>query len=306
MARGGRPAPPAVLRRRRRGAPLRPGRGPAAPLDAAVVAAHPRARGRARRARCSSARAARSRSRRPASGCSSRPATCCGPWTASTPRPRELASAADDAGRRLLPRQRGRGDAGASGAFRAEHPDVGGAARRPHLAAHPRRPAGRAARRRHRAGPGGRPRSCRLGAARPGARRPRRRAARPPPGRPRRWSTAATSTASRCSSSTAPMRRPPTTRSRPTAPRWAPGPRWVTHAATQVERVLDLVAVGDGHRLAQRLAGRARQRHATDVVVRPAAARSRSTTSSGWPGGPATRRRTTAAFVRVVLETCGG
>ena len=40
-----RPAPPAVLRGRRRGAPLRAGGGAAAHVDAAAVAAHPRARG---------------------------------------------------------------------------------------------------------------------------------------------------------------------------------------------------------------------------------------------------------------------
>ena len=68
-------------------------------------------------------------------------------------------------------------------------------------------------------GPVPRPRAGRLEAARPGARRPRRRAARTT-----RWpaptsSTPATSMVSRCSSSTAPRRRRPTTRSRPTARR---------------------------------------------------------------------------------------
>ena len=43
-----RPAPLALLRRRRRGAPLRAGGHPAAHVGAAVVTAHPRARSRAR------------------------------------------------------------------------------------------------------------------------------------------------------------------------------------------------------------------------------------------------------------------
>ena len=45
-------------------------------------------------------------------------------------------------------------------------------------------------------------------------------------------------------------------------------PRWITHAAVQVERVLDQVALGTGHRVAQRLAGRAGRRR-PDVAVRP-------------------------------------
>ena len=52
-------------------------------------------------------------------------------------------------------------------------------------------------------------------------------------------------------------RRPPTTRSRPYCAAAGARPRWITHAAVQVERVLDQVAVGTGHRMAQLVAGRA-------------------------------------------------
>jgi DNA-binding transcriptional LysR family regulator len=80
-------------------------------------------------------------------------------------------------------------------------------------------------------------------------------------------------------------------------------PKWVTHAATQVERVLDLVALGTGigwlnSWQVERAAARA------DVVVRPL----RPVTlydefRVAWRVGDTSA--TTAAFVRVVLETCG-
>jgi DNA-binding transcriptional LysR family regulator len=80
-------------------------------------------------------------------------------------------------------------------------------------------------------------------------------------------------------------------------------PRWVTHAAVQVERVLDLVALGTGIGWlnawqAERAAGR------QDVVVRPLRPVAlydefRVAWRSGDPSAM------TAAFVRVALETCG-
>jgi DNA-binding transcriptional LysR family regulator len=80
-------------------------------------------------------------------------------------------------------------------------------------------------------------------------------------------------------------------------------PRWVTHGATQIERVFDMVAIGSGIGWlntwqAEREAGR------TDVAIRPL-------TPVGmwdefrvaWRQGDT--RLATAACVRVVLETCG-
>ena len=80
-------------------------------------------------------------------------------------------------------------------------------------------------------------------------------------------------------------------------------PRWVTHAATQVERVLDLVAVGEGIGWlnvwqAEREAARA------DVAIRalqPVALFDEFRVA--WRAGDAAAP--TAAFVRVVLKTCG-
>lgn len=80
-------------------------------------------------------------------------------------------------------------------------------------------------------------------------------------------------------------------------------PQWVTHGATQIERVFDMVAIGSGIGWlntwqAEREAGR------TDVAIRPL-------TPVGmwdefrvaWRQGDT--RLSTAACVRVVLETCG-
>jgi DNA-binding transcriptional LysR family regulator len=80
-------------------------------------------------------------------------------------------------------------------------------------------------------------------------------------------------------------------------------PRWINHAATQVERVLDLVAVGTGIGWlnawqAERDLGR------TDVVVRPLVPVGLyDEFRVAWRAGDTAG--TTASFVRVVLETCG-
>ena len=80
-------------------------------------------------------------------------------------------------------------------------------------------------------------------------------------------------------------------------------PRWINHAATQVERVLDLVAVGTGIGWlnawqAEREGGR------TDVVVRPLRPVALyDEFRVAWRAGDSATA--TAAFVRVVLETCG-
>lgn len=79
-------------------------------------------------------------------------------------------------------------------------------------------------------------------------------------------------------------------------------PRWITHAAVQVERVLDLVALGTGigwlnSWQAQRGSGR------EDVVVRPLRpVRLYDEFRVAWRAGDPSA--TTAAFVRVALETC--
>jgi DNA-binding transcriptional LysR family regulator len=80
-------------------------------------------------------------------------------------------------------------------------------------------------------------------------------------------------------------------------------PQWVPHAATQVERVLDMVAVGSGIGWlnawqADRELGR------DDVVVRPLrpVALYDEFRVAWRVGDPAAA---TAAFVRVILETCG-
>jgi DNA-binding transcriptional LysR family regulator len=80
-------------------------------------------------------------------------------------------------------------------------------------------------------------------------------------------------------------------------------PRWVTHAATQVERVLDLVAIGTGigwlnSWQVERATARA------DVAVRslrPVALHDEFRVA--WQVGDASAA--TAALVRVVIETCG-
>jgi DNA-binding transcriptional LysR family regulator len=80
-------------------------------------------------------------------------------------------------------------------------------------------------------------------------------------------------------------------------------PRWINHAATQVERVLDLVAVGTG--IGWLNAWQAeRERGRTDVVVRPLRPVALyDEFRVAWRAGDSATA--TAAFVRVVLETCG-
>ena len=217
----GRPAAPALLRGRRRGAALRAGGGPAPHLGPAAFTAHPRARARPRLAAV--------RAHEPEGG------TEPGRRAAADRRPRRAPSrrplrhrggrarlGADDVDRRLLPRQRGRHD--------ADHPGVSGRAprrrrpaRRSHLAAHPRWPAhgaaggGHPARPGRRAGPGG------VRAPGPGAGRPRRRAP-PTIAWPARLSCMRTSsTPSRCWWWSDPTRPRPTTRSSPIARPWGPG-----------------------------------------------------------------------------------
>jgi DNA-binding transcriptional LysR family regulator len=79
-------------------------------------------------------------------------------------------------------------------------------------------------------------------------------------------------------------------------------PRWVNHAATQIERALDLVAVGSGIAwLNAWQAERATQR--PDVAVRPLRPVSLyDDFRVAWRAGDAAVP--TASFVRVVLETC--
>jgi DNA-binding transcriptional LysR family regulator len=81
-------------------------------------------------------------------------------------------------------------------------------------------------------------------------------------------------------------------------------PRWVTHPATQVERMLDMVAVGTGIGwLNSWQAGQGAGR--TDVVVRPLRPVALfDDFRVAWRAGDA--GVATAAFVNVVLETCGG
>jgi DNA-binding transcriptional LysR family regulator len=80
-------------------------------------------------------------------------------------------------------------------------------------------------------------------------------------------------------------------------------PRWITHSAVQVERVLDLVAVGEGigwlnSWQAERAGDRA------EVAVRPLRPVGLyDEFRVAWRTGDTSA--TTAAFVRVALETCG-
>jgi DNA-binding transcriptional LysR family regulator len=80
-------------------------------------------------------------------------------------------------------------------------------------------------------------------------------------------------------------------------------PRWITHAAVQVERVLDLVALGTGIGwLNSWQAARGRTR--TDVAVRrlgPVALYDEFRVA--WRTGDTSDQ--TAAFVAVALATCG-
>jgi DNA-binding transcriptional LysR family regulator len=79
-------------------------------------------------------------------------------------------------------------------------------------------------------------------------------------------------------------------------------PRWVTHAPVQVERELDLVALGSGIAwLNSWQAERAGRRD--DVVVRPLSpVELHDEFRVAWRAGDPSA--TTAAFVRVALETC--
>ena len=80
-------------------------------------------------------------------------------------------------------------------------------------------------------------------------------------------------------------------------------PAWVTHGATQIERVFDMVAIGSGIGWlntwqAEREAGR------TDVAIRPLRPIGMwDEFRVAWRAGDT--RLATAACVRVVLETCG-
>jgi DNA-binding transcriptional LysR family regulator len=81
-------------------------------------------------------------------------------------------------------------------------------------------------------------------------------------------------------------------------------PRWVTHAAVQIERALDLVAIGAGIAwLNSWQAERALERHDVAVrALRPVALYDEFRVA--WRTGDTSP--TTAAFVRVMLETCSG
>ena len=80
-------------------------------------------------------------------------------------------------------------------------------------------------------------------------------------------------------------------------------PRWVTHAPVQVERELDLVALGAGIALLNSWqAERASRRD--DVVVRGLRpVELHDELRIAWRSGDPSAM--TAAFVRVALETCG-
>lgn len=80
-------------------------------------------------------------------------------------------------------------------------------------------------------------------------------------------------------------------------------PRWIIHAAIQVERVLDLVALGTGIGwLNSWQAERGSSRE--DIVVRPLQpVQLYDEFRVAWRAGDPSA--TTAAFVRVALETCG-
>jgi DNA-binding transcriptional LysR family regulator len=78
-------------------------------------------------------------------------------------------------------------------------------------------------------------------------------------------------------------------------------PRWVVHAPTQVERVLDLVALGAG--IGWLNAWQAERTDRPDVVVRPLRPVAlHDELRVAWRAGDASAA--TAAFVRVLLETC--
>ncbi len=81
-------------------------------------------------------------------------------------------------------------------------------------------------------------------------------------------------------------------------------PKWTTHGATQIERVFDMVAIGSGIGWlntwqAERDLGR------DDITVRPLQPVGLwDEFSVAWRNGDS--RPSTAACVRIVLETCGG
>jgi len=79
-------------------------------------------------------------------------------------------------------------------------------------------------------------------------------------------------------------------------------PRWITHAAVQGERVLDLVAVGEG--IGWLNSWQAEGGSRPGVAVRPLRPVGLfDEFRVAWRTGDASA--TTAAFVRAVLETCG-
>jgi len=79
-------------------------------------------------------------------------------------------------------------------------------------------------------------------------------------------------------------------------------PRWVVHAATQVERMLDMVAAGTGIGWLNTWQA-ARAASLTDVAVRPLTPVALfDDLRVAWRAGDTAA--TTAAFVRVVLESC--
>ncbi len=124
-----------------------------------------------------------------------------------------------------------------------------------------------------------------------------------PTGRSRRSSTCTTSTVSPCSSSTAATPQPHTTRSRRTAHRSELDPMWVNHAAVQVERVLDMVAMGAGIGwLNSWQVDRDAIRSGVAVKpLRPVALYDEFRVA--WRVGDTATG--TSTFVRVVVETCG-
>ena len=78
-------------------------------------------------------------------------------------------------------------------------------------------------------------------------------------------------------------------------------PRWVTHAAVQVERVLDLVALGTG--IGWLNSWQAARASRDDVVVRRLRpVKLYDELRIAWRTGDPSAM--TAAFVRVALETC--
>ena len=179
-----------------------------------------------------------------------------------------------------------------------------GAPRRPDIAPDPRRLAVWRSCRWDRPCPRRRPGADRLGALSPGSRRSCRRAGLTPARGPvPRWMSAI-STVSRSSSSTA--LEAPTAHDEIAAYCTSKGvrPAWVTHAPTQVERVLDLVGVGGGIGWLNSWQAEREATHSGVVVkpLRPVGLYDEFRVA--WRVGDAATA--TSTFVRVVLETCGG